>query len=567
MPQDRSKQKKEARFQRPVAKIALAICATLLALAASEIFVRAFLTVPDVKSIHLGSDDCVYRRSTNPVLGFELKANYRNDSADNIKSYARTNAYGMRDKERSLAKTSGVERVILLGDSVAEGYGLPEHEIISQQWEALYPNRETEILNFGTSAYCTQAEVELLEQKGLKFAPNVVVLLFVENDFDNFNREAFPLGGTMQRPKIVNHLFQSSQLFRTTCVRLNLFQYAAEFDPVSWNRDAIDDNNVVVGLRRLKELSDQHQFKVLVAIWPRFFDDRIDDTPKLNDEVLVVESLAAMQGIATVRLSECFRQELATMGTKVNPRTRFTLGDQLHPSAEGCRVAAQALHKILADFQAGQLASSGVTAKTINADAVKMARALGSDKPNYSRVHNRLGTDLMREKKYDESVKEFQQALEEDPKNAGAHNNLGIAFERLGRDDAAEQFKLAISIQPDFAMAHFNLARHFLREGRKKTAMLGLRQVLRIDPNHVEALNLLGRELGKQRDFAAAEALLTRAVQLDPNHAEAQNNLGVVLGAQGKLHVAVKHFQAALNADPNHERAAANLKSTQKLLP
>jgi tetratricopeptide (TPR) repeat protein len=506
------------------------------------------------------------------VLGFELKADYRNDSADNVESYARTNAFGLRDKHRSIAKPQGTERVILLGDSVVEGYGLPEHETISQQWEGLYSDREVEILNFGTSAYCTRAEVELLERKGLKFTPDVVVLLFVENDFDNFNREAFPLGGTIDRPAVINRLFHGSHFFRLTCVRLNLFHYAAEFDPVAWNQDAIGDNNVVVGLRRFKELADQHGFKSLLAVWPRFFDDRIEDSPILNDDLLVVERLARMHGIVTVRLSDFFRKDLKTLGENANPRLRYTLGDQLHPSAEGCRVAARAFRQILADLQSGQLAISGINANADDTDAIEMARVLGSDQPNYSRVHNRLGTDLLRKGKFTEAVEQFQLALAEDPENAGAYNNLGLAYERLGRDEARQQFKRAIVIQPDFAMAHFNLARLLLRNGHQDVAMRGLamrgfRQVLQIDPNHIGTLNLLGRELGKQREFADAQMFLVRAVRLDPHHAEAQNNLGVVLAAQGKLRVAVEHFRAALSADPNHKRAAANLRSTQNLLP
>lgn len=552
-------------FRRHGNGIALAVCATLLALAAVELFVRAFLMAPDVKTIHLGSDDCVYRRSTNPILGFELKPNYRNDAADNIASYARTNAFGFRDKPRSIAKRPDTERIILLGDSVVEGYGLPEKDTISQQWENLYTNGEKEILNAGVSAYCTLAEVELLEKKGLEFAPDVVVLLFVENDFDNFNREAFPLGGTMDRPVFVKHLFHASHLFRLTCVRLNLFHFAAEFDPVAWNREAIGDNNVAVGLQRFKELSDQFGFAGLVAVWPRFFDDRIEDTPILKDDVLVVESLAGRNGLPTVRLSSFFRQDMAAINEKVNPRLRYTLGDQLHPSTEGCRVAANALHQILVEFQSGALANH--LGDETAADAIEMARVLGSDQPNYSRVHNRLGTSLLRKGKLDEAVEQFERALEEDPENAGAYNNLGIAYEQLGRKEAQEQFKLAIIHQPDFAMAHFNLARLILRNGRNEMAIRGFRQVLKIAPNHVEALNLLGRELGKKRKFSEAEKLLSRAIRIDPRHAEVQNNLGVVLAAQGKLSAAIDHFRAALEADPKHKRAAVNLQNTEKLLP
>ena len=79
----------------------------------------------------------------------------------------------------------------MLGDSVVEGVGLRDlDDTVSRQLEKLYPDGRTEVLNFGVSAYCTLAEVELLEVKGLAFDPDVVILVFVENDYLNFNREA-----------------------------------------------------------------------------------------------------------------------------------------------------------------------------------------------------------------------------------------------------------------------------------------------------------------------------------------------------------------------------------------
>ncbi|MGY8688938.1 MAG: SGNH/GDSL hydrolase family protein [Verrucomicrobiales bacterium] len=188
------------------AKLGIALIAALLALIISEVVVRLLRMAPEIKAIGLVSEDCVYKRSTNPLLGFELKANYRNADPDFIESYERTNAHGLRDRERSTEKPDGVRRVLLLGDSVVEGHGLPEQETISRQWEKLYPESSTEVLNFGVSAYCTLAEIELLEKKGLAFDPDVVVVLFVENDFDNFNREAFALGEAVQRPAPVKWL-------------------------------------------------------------------------------------------------------------------------------------------------------------------------------------------------------------------------------------------------------------------------------------------------------------------------------------------------------------------------
>lgn len=115
--------KRSASSQR-IQRVALAIGAALFALLISEFGLRVFRVAPDLKVVELDdsesqSDRCVYRRSKNPVLGFELKPNYRHDSPDFIESYERTNEHGQRDVDRSLS--SNKRRILILGDSVVEG--------------------------------------------------------------------------------------------------------------------------------------------------------------------------------------------------------------------------------------------------------------------------------------------------------------------------------------------------------------------------------------------------------------------------------------------------------------
>ncbi len=394
-------------------KPAAALCATLLALLAAELIVRAFHWAPGLKPIQIHSDACFYQRSTNPILGFELKANCRSNAPDFIQTYERTNSYGQRDKERTLEKPDGVRRILLLGDSVVEGYGLRESETISNQLKDLYDDPSTEVLNFGVSAYCTRAEIEMLETKGLQFDPDVVVLVFVENDFDNFNREAFPLGSAVQRPAIVEALFRQSHFFRLASIQLNLFQFGAEADPIRWNRDAIGDNNVTDGLRRFRELANRHGFTPLVAIWPRFLDDRIADVCFMpgSNEQLIVEHLAAMHGIPSVRLSKSFQQHDAALAGAASPRLHYSQGDELHPSVEGCRVAAEALKQVLDNLDAGVVPLTHEVTRSDQCDAQAMAaaRALGQAQPNYARVYNRIGTELFEAGKLTEAVAQFQQ--------------------------------------------------------------------------------------------------------------------------------------------------------------
>ena len=555
----------DRKSRRILAKAGIALTATVLALFLGELAVRVLGRAPEIKTMELDADDCVYKRSTNAILGFELKADYRAETPDFIASYERTNSHGQRDKERSLQKKKGTRRILLLGDSVVEGHGLAEADTISAQWEKLYTDGNTEVLNFGVSAYCTLAEIELLETKGLAFHPDIVVVLFVENDFDNFNREAFALGSAADRPAAVNWLFRTSHLFRLTSLRLDLFQFAAEADPARWNKEAIGDNNVIDGFKRLRQLADQEGFQPLIAIWPRFLDDQVINTPTLpdSDETPIVEQLAALHGLPSARLSEVYQADLrANPG---NPRLKYTSGDSLHPSPNGAAIAAGALAELVTKLESGEL--SLAEAKTHPNDSIeKMVATLGASQPDYARVYHRKGVAHLKRDEHTLAIEQFQRALKEDPNHAGSHANLGIAYEKTNQKAKAKvHYSEATRLQSDFAQAHFNLANLLLAEGSSAEAIASLQSTLQANPNHTDALNLLGMEMGKAGRFPEAQALLLRAIKLEPDFSEAHNNLATVFAASGDLDAAIVHFKEAIRADPDNQGARARLKQVEQM--
>ena len=161
-----------SRWQRLRGRFGPLFLGILLALPLAEVAVRALRMAPEIRFIDVSHDDTVFRRSDNPILGFELKPDWRDPDADLVRSYPSTNSHGFRDIERSLEKPAGVRRVLLLGASVVEGFGLRElDQTISRQTEFAFGDG-TEVLNFGVSAYCTRAKVELLRTKGLAFHPD-----------------------------------------------------------------------------------------------------------------------------------------------------------------------------------------------------------------------------------------------------------------------------------------------------------------------------------------------------------------------------------------------------------
>lgn len=515
-------------------KLLLLFVATAAALALGELITRALCKVPDIKPIWVSSSNCVYRRSSNPLLGFELKPNYRCEKPDLRREYESTNSHGQRDLERSLEKRPGWSRVILLGDSVVEGFGVRETETISRQLEKQLATEKIEVLNFGVSAYCTRSEVELLETKGLSFKPDIVVLVFTSNDFDNFNREAFVLERERDRPTVVKYLFLWSHLFRKAALELNLFGFGVDADPGRWNRRAIGENNVASGLRRLSQLSRLHGFRTVVAVWPNFEDLGIVDGQFMPGESkdLVVERLSRMYGIPVIRLSPAFQTAYSAERGAVSPRLLYTIGDKMHPSPRGCSVAAQALKFHLARLKNGEFS---LPQKEPNEDpqAIAAAAALGQDVPNKGRVYNDLGLGLLDAEKPEPAIEYFKLSLAEDPTIAEAHINWGNALQTLGRTQAAvAHYQEALKIEPDFAEAHYNWGYALNALGRTQEAVMHYQEALRIKPDYVDA----------------------------------HVNLGNALAAQGRLSEAAAHYQHALRLKPDFPAARDNLSQIKKLL-
>jgi len=125
----------------------------------------------------------------NDRIIFDLRPNLNMRFA---RSNVQTNACGMRDHPRSIEKPPGTYRIALLGDSFTFGWGVEFEETFGQVLErelnsrlselgSMYSN--VEVLNFGVPGYSTFQEVAKFIESGIDFAPDAVLVLFIENDF------------------------------------------------------------------------------------------------------------------------------------------------------------------------------------------------------------------------------------------------------------------------------------------------------------------------------------------------------------------------------------------------
>ncbi len=100
----------------------------------------------------------------------------------------RTTAHGWRGPEVSVAKPPGTFRILVLGDSVAFGWGVDDEVTFLRRWERALAERgdgrRYEVVNTGHPMYDTTQELALLREEGLAFDPDLVLLVYVVNDVE-----------------------------------------------------------------------------------------------------------------------------------------------------------------------------------------------------------------------------------------------------------------------------------------------------------------------------------------------------------------------------------------------
>jgi hypothetical protein len=122
---------------------------------------------------------------SDPVLGQRLAPGYAGWFAG---VPVRINTLGFRDpRDYALAKAPATFRIIVLGDSVTFGHGsIWENTypfLAEQQLKAWRPDVEWQVWNLGVPGYNTSTELAYLEDIGVRYQPDLVIVGFYPNDF------------------------------------------------------------------------------------------------------------------------------------------------------------------------------------------------------------------------------------------------------------------------------------------------------------------------------------------------------------------------------------------------
>ena len=145
---------------------------------------------------------------------------------------------------------------------------------------------------------------------------------------------------------------------------------------------------------------------------------------------------------------------------------------------------------------------------------------------------------LSKQKKIDEAVRLMEESIQAKPKDADLYIILAALFEKENQLEkacghASEGLSSRIRTMPTFISSSGAL---FDKQGNFEKMVAEMKEVLRLNPNHADALNYLGYSYA-ERGIHLEEALtlVQKAMDLKPNAGYITDSLGWVYYKLGRL--------------------------------
>ena len=163
--------------------------------------------------------------------------------------------------------------------------------------------------------------------------------------------------------------------------------------------------------------------------------------------------------------------------------------------------------------------------------------------------------------RYDEAVKNFNDALATDPANAQAYRELASVYESRGEiDQAVSTMKRSIQLNPDYWSGHNRLGVIYWRDNKFEDAIEKFEKVIELTPdNYVGYMNLgiVYYSLGRLDE---ARSIFEQSLDLEKTF-DASSNLATIYYAQGRYEQAARLFETALEIGEGNYRLWGNLGS------
>lgn len=200
--------------------------------------------------------------------------------------------------------------------------------------------------------------------------------------------------------------------------------------------------------------------------------------------------------------------------------------------------------------------------------ADRLARALPfpgvTEAVEFGRNYLSYGSVFFQRGYFDQAQAAFQIALHDDPESAEALYGVGSVYLNQQKNAEARKcferaLKLRASYPDTLANSWNNLGLLAGREGQTADAIKYFKEALRLNPDHLIAINNLGSAYRQAKRWNEALTTYEHALQLSPSDADANYGIGMVYAQRDDTARAFDYLQLALKARPAYPEALNNL--------
>jgi tetratricopeptide (TPR) repeat protein len=158
--------------------------------------------------------------------------------------------------------------------------------------------------------------------------------------------------------------------------------------------------------------------------------------------------------------------------------------------------------------------------------------------------HFNSGVTFYNQKEFAKAIQAYRKAIELDPTNFEAYNNLGILYQMLGDTKSAlTAYQKSTDTNPMYEKGYNNLGLLFLLEGHYEEALEVFQKVLGINANNIESHINLGVLFKKQGQWEKAIECYQKALAINPLHRETHYNMALLYEQLEKWELAISHYQ------------------------
>jgi len=263
------------------------------------------------------------------------------------------NSLGFRDIEHTIQKPDNTFRIMFVGDSFTEAWGVPFEkgfpQILTNMLNQSARNKHYEPIICAKWGHNTKEELRTYKTKCAQFNPDLIIIGYVLNDAEgektSKERKEFLYSLRIKKPKgILLKAYNHLAIYRFFHLRKEYIRirtaWIKGYDKIySGSQSLLQTQQALIEFKRIADANNQ---KLVVALLPTLDYELNDNNPFIKYYKIMLNFLR-QNGINACYVYPYFNGK-NTIELQVNP------GYDSHPNEEGHRIIAKAIYECLQLF-------------------------------------------------------------------------------------------------------------------------------------------------------------------------------------------------------------------------